>query len=82
MTDDQAILLSDIFPTGYFGADMAEIKPGDTVGVFGCGPVGLFTIVSAKLLGAGRVFAVDTLPDRLAKARELGAETSVPAHKT
>ena len=75
MTDDQAILLSDIFPTGYFGADMAEIKPGDTVCVFGCGPVGLFTIVSAKLLGAGRVFAVDTLTDRLAKARELGAET-------
>ena len=75
MTDDQAILLSDIFPTGYFGADMAEIKSGDTVCVFGCGPVGLFAIVSAKLLGAGRVFAVDTLPDRLAKARELGAET-------
>ena len=75
MTDDQAILLSDIFPTGYFGADVAEIKPGDTVCVFGCGPVGLFAIVSARLLGAGRVFAVDTLPDRLAKARELGAET-------
>ena len=75
MTDDQAILLSDIFPTGYFGADVAEIKPGDTVAVFGCGPVGLFAIVSARLLGAGRVFAVDTLPDRLAKARELGAET-------
>ena len=75
LSDDHAILLSDIFPTGYFGADLAEIKPGDTVCVFGCGPVGLFTIVSAKLLGAGRVFAVDTLPDRLAKARELGAET-------
>jgi len=75
MSDDQAILLSDIFPTGYFGADVAEIKPGDTVCVFGCGPVGLFTIVSAKLLGAGRVFAIDTLPDRLAKAREQGAET-------
>jgi threonine dehydrogenase-like Zn-dependent dehydrogenase len=75
MTDDQAILLSDIFPTGYFGADVAEIKPGDTVCVFGCGPVGLFAIISAKLLGAGRIFAVDTLPDRLAKARELGAET-------
>lgn len=75
MSDDQAILLSDIFPTGYFGADAAEIKPGDTVCVFGCGPVGLFAIVSAKLLGAGRVFAVDALPDRLAKARELGAET-------
>jgi len=75
ITDDQAILISDIFPTGYFGADMAEIKSGDSVCVFGCGPVGLFTILSAKLLGAGRVFAVDTLPDRLAKARELGAET-------
>ena len=58
MTDDQAILLSDIFPTAYFGADLAEIKPGDTVVVFGCGPVGQFAIASA-LLGAGRVFAVD-----------------------
>jgi threonine dehydrogenase-like Zn-dependent dehydrogenase len=75
LDDDRAILLSDIFPTGYFGADAAEIKPGDTVAVFGCGPVGLFAIVSARLLGAGRVFAVDTLADRLAKARELGAET-------
>jgi len=75
LDDDQAILLSDIFPTGYFGADAAEIKPGDTVCVFGCGPVGLFAVVSARLMGAGRVFAVDTLPDRLAKARELGAET-------
>ncbi len=74
VSDDQAILLSDIFPTGYFGADLAEIKAGDTVAVFGCGPVGLFTVASAKLLGAGRVFAVDHLPDRLAKARELGAD--------
>ncbi|MDB5309250.1 MAG: fdhA 1 [Gemmataceae bacterium] len=75
VTDDAAILLSDIFPTGYFGADNAEIKPGDTVAVFGCGPVGLFAVISAKLLGAGRVFAVDHLPDRLDKARLLGAET-------
>ena len=75
LDDDRAILLSDIFPTGYFGADCAEIKHGDTVCVFGCGPVGLFAIASARLLGAGRVFAVDTLPDRLEKARELGAET-------
>ena len=51
MTDDQAILLSDIFPTGYFGADMAEIKPGDTVCVFGCGPVGLFAIVERQAPG-------------------------------
>lgn len=75
ITDDQAILLSDIFPTGYFGAKMAEITPGDTVAVFGCGPVGQFAIASAKLLGAARVFAIDKLPDRLLMARAQGAET-------
>ncbi|GMT98468.1 zinc-dependent alcohol dehydrogenase [Corallococcus caeni] len=74
VTDDQAILVSDIFPTGYFGAEMAEIKPGDTVAVFGCGPVGLFAIVSAKLLGAGRIFAIDSHEDRLALAKAQGAE--------
>jgi threonine dehydrogenase-like Zn-dependent dehydrogenase len=74
VTDEQAILLSDIFPTAYFGAQLAEITPGDTVAVFGCGPVGLFSIISAKLLGAGRVFAVDHEPSRLDKARQLGAE--------
>ncbi len=75
VTDDQAILLSDVFPTGYFGAEMAEIDEGDTVAVFGCGPVGQFAIASAKLLGAARVFAVDCLEDRLAMACEQGAET-------
>jgi len=74
ITDDQAILLSDIFPTGYFGAHLAEIKAGNTVCVFGCGPVGLFAIASAKLLGAGRVFAVDCVLSRLERARALGAE--------
>ncbi|MEX5539810.1 zinc-dependent alcohol dehydrogenase [Pseudomonas poae] len=74
ITDDQAIAMSDIFPTAWFGAKMAEIKDGDTVAVFGCGPVGLFAIVSAKLLGAGRIFAVDGLDDRLERARDLGAE--------
>jgi threonine dehydrogenase-like Zn-dependent dehydrogenase len=74
VTDEQAILLSDIFPTAYFGATLAEITPGDTVAIFGCGPVGLFAIVSAKLMDAGRVFAIDCVPSRLAKARELGAE--------
>ncbi|TSC29292.1 zinc-dependent alcohol dehydrogenase [Corallococcus sp. Z5C101001] len=74
VTDDQALLVSDIFPTGYFGAELAEIKPGDTVAVFGCGPVGLFAIVSAKLLGAGRVFAIDSHEDRLKLARSQGAE--------
>ncbi|MFO1241751.1 MAG: zinc-dependent alcohol dehydrogenase [Rickettsiales bacterium] len=74
VTDEQAILLSDIFPTGYFGADMADIKPGHIIAVYGCGPVGLFAIMSAQLLGAGRIFAIDRIPDRLAKARQLGAE--------
>ena len=74
VSDDQAILLSDIFPTGWFGAKLAEITKGDTVVVFGCGPVGQFTIASVKLMDAGRVFAVDCHEDRLAMARRQGAE--------
>ena len=74
ITDDQAIMLSDIFPTGYFGADLAEIKPGNTVAVFGCGPVGQFAILSAFLFDAGRVIAVDRIPSRLEMARAQGAE--------
>lgn len=74
VSDDQAILLSDIFPTGYFGAKLAEIKAGDTVCVFGCGPVGQFAIASSKLMGAGRVLAVDTIASRLDAARAQGAE--------
>lgn len=74
VSDEQAIMLSDIFPTAYFGAELAEIKSGDTVAVFGCGPVGLFCIASAHLLGAGRVFAIDTEQSRLEMARAQGAE--------
>ncbi|MBF2980387.1 alcohol dehydrogenase catalytic domain-containing protein, partial [Pseudomonas aeruginosa] len=74
ISDDQAILLSDIFPTGYFGAELAGIAPGNTVAVFGCGPVGQFAIASALLLGAARVFAIDRHPDRLHMARQQGAE--------
>jgi len=74
VSDDQAIMLSDIFPTAYFGAELAEIEEGDTVCVLGCGPVGQFAIASAKLLGAGRIFAVDCVPDRLEMARGQGAE--------
>ncbi|MBV9876963.1 MAG: glutathione-dependent formaldehyde dehydrogenase [Verrucomicrobia bacterium] len=74
VSDNQAILLSDIFPTAYFGAELAEIKAGDTVAVFGCGPVGQFAITSAKLFGAGRIFAIDQVPDRLELARKQGAE--------
>ncbi|HEY6443043.1 MAG TPA: zinc-dependent alcohol dehydrogenase [Candidatus Acidoferrales bacterium] len=74
VSDDQAILISDIFPTGYFAADLANLHPGSTVVVFGCGPVGQFAIASAKLLGAGRIFAVDAIPSRLAMASDQGAE--------
>lgn len=74
VSDDQAILLSDIFPTGYFAAECAEIRPGDSVAVFGCGPVGLFCIASALLMKAGMVIAIDALPDRLDAAKRLGAE--------
>lgn len=74
ISDDQAILLSDIFPTGYFGAELAEVTPGDSVAVFGCGPVGQFAIASAKLLGATRIFAIDHRVDRLRMAQQQGAE--------
>lgn len=72
--DEQAILLSDIVPTGYFGADIANIHDGSTVAVFGCGPVGQFAIASAFMMGAARVLAVDTVPTRLDMARVQGAE--------
>jgi len=75
VSDEEAILISDIYPTGYFGADLAEVSEGDTVAVFGAGPVGQFAIVSALQMGAGRVLAVDRLPDRLEMACSLGAET-------
>jgi threonine dehydrogenase-like Zn-dependent dehydrogenase len=74
ISDEQAILLSDIFPAGYYGADLAQIKSGNVVAVFGCGPVGLLAILSAQLMGAGRIFAVDTIPSRLEVAQALGAE--------
>ena len=76
MTDEQALFLSDILPTGYMGAEMCDIQPGDTISVWGCGPVGQFAIVSAYLLGAERVIAIDRFPYRLEMAREMaGAET-------
>ncbi len=75
LTDEQVLFLSDIFPTGYMGADMCEIQPGDTIAVWGCGPVGQFAIRSAFLLGAERVIAIDTVPERLQMARDGGAVT-------
>lgn len=75
LTDEQALFLSDIFPTGYMAAENCGIEPGDTVAVWGCGPVGQFAIRSARLLGAERVIAIDRFPERLRMAREHGAET-------
>lgn len=73
ISDDDAILCSDIFPTGYMGADIADVKEGDSVAVFGCGPVGLMTLASAKLMGAKQIIGIDTIPDRLEQAAKLGA---------
>ena len=76
LTDEQALFLSDIFPTGYMAAENAQIEPGDTVAIWGCGPVGQFAIQSAWLMGAGRVIAIDEVPERLELARTYGkAET-------
>jgi threonine dehydrogenase-like Zn-dependent dehydrogenase len=75
LTDEQVLFLSDIFPTGYMAAENCNIQPGDTLAIWGCGPVGQFAIRSAFLLGAGRVIAIDTVPERMAMARAAGAET-------
>jgi threonine dehydrogenase-like Zn-dependent dehydrogenase len=75
LPDDKVLFLSDIFPTGYMGAEMCDIKPGDTIAVWGCGPVGQFAIASAKLLGAERVIAIDRFADRLAMARDKAGAT-------
>jgi threonine dehydrogenase-like Zn-dependent dehydrogenase len=70
MDDEDVLFLTDIFPTGYMGAEMGDIRGGDTVVVLGCGPVGLFAAKSAWLMGAGRVIALDRVPGRLAFARQ------------
>jgi len=75
LSDEQVLFLSDIFPTAWMAAENCAIKPTDTIAIWGCGPVGLLTIKSAFLQGAKRVIAVDTVPERLHKAREIGAET-------
>jgi threonine dehydrogenase-like Zn-dependent dehydrogenase len=73
LPDEKVLFLSDIFPTGYMAAENAQIQPGDTVAVWGCGPVGQFAIASAFMLGAARVIAIDRLQERLELARSLGA---------
>jgi len=72
LPDDQVLFLSDIFPTGYMAAENCDIKPGDVVAIWGCGPVGQFAIKSAYMLGAERVIAIDRVPERLAMARDHG----------
>jgi threonine dehydrogenase-like Zn-dependent dehydrogenase len=75
LADEQVLFLTDIFPTGYMAAEACEIQPDDTVAVWGCGPVGQFAIRSATMLGARRVIAIDTVPERLRMAEDAGAET-------
>jgi threonine dehydrogenase-like Zn-dependent dehydrogenase len=76
LEDEQALFLTDIFPTGYMAAENCNIQPGDTIAVWGCGPVGQFAIKSAWLLGASRVIAIDRVPERIEMARTEGrAET-------
>jgi threonine dehydrogenase-like Zn-dependent dehydrogenase len=75
LSDEQVLFLTDIFPTGFMAAENCGIQPGQTVAVWGCGPVGQFAIRSAFLLGAGRVIALDNVPERLEMARMGGAET-------
>jgi threonine dehydrogenase-like Zn-dependent dehydrogenase len=75
LSDEQVLFLSDIFPTGYMGAEMCNIRPGDVVAVWGAGPVGQFAIASARLLGAENVIAIDRFPYRLQMARERAGAT-------
>src|ERR687897_323120 len=77
LTDDQVLFLSDIFPTGYMAAEAGDIQPGDTIAVWGCGPVGQFAIKSAYLLGAEKVIAIDRFPYRLQMARERGGALTI-----
>jgi threonine dehydrogenase-like Zn-dependent dehydrogenase len=77
LADDKVLFLSDIFPTGYMGAEMCDIKPGHVIAVWGCGPVGQFAIASAKLLGAERIIAIDRFPYRLQMAKEKAGATDI-----
>lgn len=72
LTDEQVRFLSDIFPTGYMAAENSEIETGDTVAVWGCGPVGQFAIQSAGMFNAGRLIAIDRVPERFEMAKTHG----------
>jgi threonine dehydrogenase-like Zn-dependent dehydrogenase len=81
LEDDKVLFLSDILPTGWMAAENADIQPDDTVAVWGCGPVGLFAIQSALVMGASQVIAIDHYPHRLELARKLGAQV-INFHET
>jgi threonine dehydrogenase-like Zn-dependent dehydrogenase len=81
LKDEQVLFLSDIFPTGYMAAENAQIEKGDTVAVWGCGPVAQFAIQCAWMLGAGRVIAIDRVPERLALAERLGKAETIDFEK-
>lgn len=82
LTDEQVLFLSDIFPTGYMAAENCQIQPGDTIAVWGCGPVGQFAIKSAWLLGAERVIAIDQVPERLRLAETAGKAETIDFSKS
>ena len=81
LPDEKVLFLSDIFPTGYMAAENCDIEPGDTVAIWGCGPVAQFAIKSAWMLGAGRVIAIDTVPERLEMARTQGKAETIDFEK-
>jgi threonine dehydrogenase-like Zn-dependent dehydrogenase len=82
LDDEQVLFLSDIFPTGWMGAENCDIKPGDVIAVWGAGPVGQFAIASAYLLGAERVIAIDRFDPRLKMAREKGGAETINYEQT
>ena len=82
LTDEQVLFLTDVFPTGYMAAENCNIEPGDTVAVWGCGPVGQFAIKSAYMLGAERVIAIDRFPERLRMASEKAGAHSINYSET
>lgn len=82
LSDEQVLFLSDIFPTGYMAAENCQIRPGDVVAIWGCGPVGQFAIRSAYMLGAERVIAIDEVPERLKMARDIGKAQTIDFSKT
>ena len=82
LPDEKVLFLSDIFPTGWMAAENAQIEPGETVAIWGCGPVGQFAIQSAWMLNAGRVIAIDNVPERLEMARKNGRAETIDFSKT